>query len=121
MLAEQLPQCEVHDNDHCNIQTLGKILYLPDVCPEQHDNETDGKIPFGEQKPQQLPDQLAPEQCKQKPWHAAAGNAVGRVTAGPEQGDGIVVGNIPQVGQASVIRKEKVQQNVSYFPVLEVL
>ena len=56
MLAEQLPQCEVHDNDHCNIQTLGKILYLPDVCPEQHDNETDGKIPFGEQKPQQLPD-----------------------------------------------------------------
>lgn len=29
MLAEQLPQCEVHDNDHCNIQTLGKILYLP--------------------------------------------------------------------------------------------
>ena len=115
MLVEQLPQCEVHDNDHCNIQTLGKILYLPDVCPEQHDNETDGKIPFGEQKPQQLPDQLAPEQCKQKPWHAAAGNAVGRVTAGPEQGDGIVAGNIPQVGQASVIRKEKVQQNVEHL------
>ena len=115
MLTEQLPQCKVHDNDHCNIQALGKILYLPDVCPEQHDNETDGKIPFGEQKPQQLPDQLAPEQCKQKPWHAAAGNAVGRVTAGPEQGDGIVAGNIPQVGQASVIRKEKVQQNVEHL------
>lgn len=51
MLTEQLPQCKVHDNDHCNIQTLRQILHLPDVRAEQHDNETDGKIPLGNKSP----------------------------------------------------------------------